>query len=79
MILNENLEGSQKLGLCEKNLDIAKGIGIVLVIIGHCIPDASTPQEISEPHIPHPAELRCYHPAWRTNRCVGTDRDYLER
>ncbi|MBR5914621.1 MAG: acyltransferase family protein [Selenomonadaceae bacterium] len=50
MILNENLEGSQKLGLCEKNLDIAKGIGIVLVIIGHCIPDASTPQEISEPH-----------------------------
>jgi len=32
-----------------KYLDVAKGIGILLVIIGHCIPDASTPSGISEP------------------------------
>ena len=24
-------------------LDIAKGIGIILVVLGHCIPDASMP------------------------------------
>ena len=30
-------------------LDIAKGIGIILVVIGHCIPDASTPAGVSRP------------------------------
>lgn len=30
-----------------KYLDIAKGIGILLVVIGHCIPDASTPNGVS--------------------------------
>ncbi len=33
-----------------KYLDVAKGIGILLVIIGHCIPDASAPAGISEPN-----------------------------
>lgn len=28
-------------------LDIAKGIGILLVVVGHCIPDASTPNGVS--------------------------------
>ena len=31
-------------------LDIAKGIGIILVVIGHCIPDASSLTGISNPY-----------------------------
>ena len=31
----------------QRYLDVAKGIGIILVVIGHCIPDASTPEGIS--------------------------------
>lgn len=31
----------------QKYLDVAKGIGILLVVMGHCIPDASTFQTIS--------------------------------
>ena len=34
----------------EKYLDIAKGIGILLVVMGHSIPDASTPAGISNPY-----------------------------
>lgn len=30
-------------------IDIAKGIGIVLVVLGHCIPDATSPTGISVP------------------------------
>lgn len=30
-------------------LDIAKGIGIILVVIGHCIPDAASPAGVSVP------------------------------
>lgn len=30
-------------------IDIAKGIGIVLVVVGHCIPDATSPTGISVP------------------------------
>lgn len=30
-------------------IDIAKGIGIVLVVVGHCIPDATSPTGISIP------------------------------
>ena len=30
-------------------LDIAKGIGILLVVIGHCFPDASSLEGISVP------------------------------
>ncbi len=32
----------------QRYLDVAKGIGIFLVIVGHCIPDASTPEGISD-------------------------------
>lgn len=31
-------------------IDIAKGIGIILVVIGHCIPDASSLTGISNPY-----------------------------
>lgn len=31
----------------QRYLDVAKGIGIILVVIGHCIPDASTLEGIS--------------------------------
>ena len=34
----------------EKYLDIAKGLGIFLVVMGHSIPDASTPAGISDPY-----------------------------
>lgn len=30
-------------------IDVAKGIGIVLVVVGHCIPDATSPTGISVP------------------------------
>ena len=30
-------------------IDIAKGVGILLVVIGHCIPDAASPSGISVP------------------------------
>lgn len=30
-------------------IDVAKGIGIVLVVVGHCIPDATSPTGISIP------------------------------
>ena len=32
------------------NIDIAKGIGIILVVIGHCIPDATSVTGISNPY-----------------------------
>ena len=49
IFMNENILLTDRQTGRLSYLDIAKGIGIVLVVMGHCIPDASTPNGPSRP------------------------------
>lgn len=47
--MTENIISTDRQTDRQTYLDIAKGIGIILVVIGHCVPDASSPAGISVP------------------------------